>query len=485
MSRSPSEPGVRLSVQAPDETTEVFVVDSRFRRIASGVGTLEADVSPGLYKVRFRSGATQQDRLVEVPPDRESVHVRGEHVRFRASAPIPATATTRAAHQKAARRESRRVHARDGAGSQVFVFARDLADEPAGDPFEGVSLHTIDGGLVTELGAAGRGLADRCAALNVEVDPGTYRLRVETEPLGTYEMFVVSVEGWQTQVFMVVEDFRSGTESVRRPGLSDSSVLMSRMGVGFVPDGESARLAELARIGLESGRDVVRDEELTALVHGKLDDPMLGIYGAHLLANRRRPDHDLIDAVCDGLTAAIGRHPDVDALALRSAKGTAPSDLAFPTPPMLLSSWDLIVRGSRRRNSLVPPGSLSDTLADGFLSMGPWLLHRLTETPSRESLDVSIARARRQLERLVELGASTKGLGRLEEVQQEGVSFSPLENGILQAAIQARPFTTSARRRDIEAAALSMPQLMRALGAPASSVARSTESLVAKLGLTK
>ena len=41
MSISRSEPTVRLNVQAPDLTTEIFVIDSRFRRLASGLGHLE------------------------------------------------------------------------------------------------------------------------------------------------------------------------------------------------------------------------------------------------------------------------------------------------------------------------------------------------------------------------------------------------------------------------------------------------------------
>ncbi|MCI5150473.1 MAG: hypothetical protein D3916_13990, partial [Candidatus Electrothrix sp. MAN1_4] len=61
-----SERPVRLSIRAHERLSEIFLVNSRFEKIAAAVGHLETSVYPGLYKARFRIGQTQIDQLIEV-----------------------------------------------------------------------------------------------------------------------------------------------------------------------------------------------------------------------------------------------------------------------------------------------------------------------------------------------------------------------------------------------------------------------------------
>ena len=63
MSTSPSK-SARLAISAADNATEIFLIDASLRRIASGLGQLEASVKPGIYKVRFRSGDFKQPQEV-------------------------------------------------------------------------------------------------------------------------------------------------------------------------------------------------------------------------------------------------------------------------------------------------------------------------------------------------------------------------------------------------------------------------------------
>ena len=79
MSKSRSSRRVPFSVRASDATTEVFVIDNQLRRIAGGVGHVALDASPGVYKIRLRSGSTQRDHLVEVTP--ESIRLRKKHLK--------------------------------------------------------------------------------------------------------------------------------------------------------------------------------------------------------------------------------------------------------------------------------------------------------------------------------------------------------------------------------------------------------------------
>jgi hypothetical protein len=466
-------------VEAPDRTTEIFLIDQRFRRIASAVGSLRTEVRPGYYKVRFRSGKTQRDQLVEVPPGEGTVRVRGAHIHFQSAAPIAETATTREDHRDHAAAESRRVHLRHGRGGQIFLFARDLAPEGASLPWEGVSLHDLDGARIAELGAGVSSAPEHFAALNVEVDPGTYRLRVETPPLGVYEMFLVACPNWQCQVYLLAGEFRAGAARVRRATLRTASLLMVRPGVGFDPHSEHLRLADLARLGLESGRSVVRGEDLNELLFGKFENPMLGIYGAHLLLLEHRRPHALIDKVQANLTRLLGPHPDVLALGLRPGAPAPPRDLSFPTPPMLQSSWDLIVRGSHQRHALVPSGSLTDRIADGLLDAGPWLLHRVPDAePARAAEEVGVAEARRKLKKLLELAATPEGLERLKRARRERLAMSSLELGILNSALQP---PLAAELTELQYPEMTVAQVFRNVGAPSASIARSAASLWSKV----
>ena len=110
---------ILFKVIAPDEATELFLIDSTLTRIASGVGYLEKKVSPGFYKVRFRSGASQHDELVEVKPEPPSQSLTGDPVPFASAAPIAHSLTADDAHAEVAWRLSR---ARPGNGDQGAIM---------------------------------------------------------------------------------------------------------------------------------------------------------------------------------------------------------------------------------------------------------------------------------------------------------------------------------------------------------------------------
>jgi regulator of protease activity HflC (stomatin/prohibitin superfamily) len=479
MSTSHSEPGVRLEIRAPEQTTEIFLIDGRFRRLASGLGELHVDVPPGLYKVRFRSGAQQRDALIEAVASRSPLLVSTDPLGFASAAPIAETSTSRGYHREAAARESTRIHLHQGRGSQLFVFARDLLDQSDEPPWTGISLHEIDGTPITGLEQGVCNMGQSYAALNVELDPGTYRLRVDTEPLGSYELFLVTRPGWQTQAFVNAADFQAGDVSLRRAALKTAAVFMARSGLGFHPAAEEVRLAELARQGLAGGRNVLRGSDLNALLRGKFENPILGIYGAHLLLQAGRPDQGLVETVAANLRELVGAHPDVEVLGVRrGAPRTAALD--FPLPPMLRASWEIIVKVSLRRASIVPPGSISEHLSDGMMSTTPWLLHRITEIASEQPAQVPYAQARRTLARLVALGQG-EARSLLEEARGDRSALSPLERGILQAALGAARIPEF-RTDDSDTEQVS--NILRSLRAPTAAIARSTMSLATKLHLS-
>jgi hypothetical protein len=122
---------------------------------------------------------------------------------------------------------------------------------------------------------------------------------------------------------------------------------------------------------------------MRTLLREKFENPMLGIYAAHLLLLEGSVDGELFQEVVRNLRALLGRqHPDVEALALRAPGEATP--LPFENPPMLSRSWSLVVEATVTQPSLVTE-SLDQRRAGKCLADGLW--HILRSAP--EGADVS------------------------------------------------------------------------------------------------
>lgn len=482
--QSRSEHDVELVIQAPDASTEVFVIDSGFRRIASGLGSLRVPVKPGLYKVRFRSGSAMSDQLVEVPPDAPEIVVQPPAVEFRSAAPIDRTETMWEHHRAPAAAASRRVHLQAGSGSEIFLCVRDRARSGPSEPWRGVSLCDAEGTHVADLTGGELDRRHRIGAINVAVDPGAYRLRVETRPLGTYELFVVACPGWQTQVFTMAADFSVRESTVRRPELRSATVLMARSGAGFDPSDPKVRLTELARQGLEQGRLVIARGELEECLDTGPTCPMLGLLALHLLLRHGERD-PWLGRLAAALEQAIGPHPDLAAARLHPALGDLPSGAVFDIPPTLAASWRIVIQASQARSTLVPAGSLTQRLTPELLPAGAWMLHRImggkkaAAEPAKEGrLDDLIARLAR-----VKDAVEVAEIG--ERVREDRSRFSPLEQRVFAATRRAVAPTPDEGQPPEELPAAEVAklsrQMMRVLDAPPAAVRLSVGSLLEKL----
>jgi hypothetical protein len=266
----------------------------------------------------------------------------------------------------------------------VFVRDRDLRART--NPAHGLVLLSSDDETVGEIERdgepAGRHDVEHLpwAGCTYQLPVGSWRLRGPADAGHSVEQVVYVSSGWQTQVFLQRRSSHAGRP--RRANLADASVLMGKVGKIFNPEDDSLRSAELARQSLRDYRTVVPTSTLEAMVFKKRGNPMLAIYGAHLLLREKRPNRELIKSVADNLFKIIGPHPDVRALYLwlkeLQAAGT------FSEPPMLKSSWSLVVDETARRPDLVPRGSRSAQISERVLAAGPWLRWR-TEGAARKT----------------------------------------------------------------------------------------------------
>jgi hypothetical protein len=100
---------------------------------------------------------------------------------------------------------------------------------------------------------------------------------------------------------------------------------------------------------------------------------MLGIFGAHLLLLKEKPDLEQFRSVINNLRMLVGQdHPDVEALAL--SLGPDATTHIFKFPPMLRKSWRMVVETSIKRPKLVPFGSFASQIANQIWGEEPWCL---------------------------------------------------------------------------------------------------------------
>lgn len=502
-----SETTTRLHINAGDDMTEISIIDNQFNRLAAGLGSLSKKLAPGIYKVRWKTASASKDKLVEVTGDEDGgvLNIEAGMQAISTSAPLNNTTLGCLDKPEILKNLSENTPALSpGKASQLLVFLRDEAEIDSEFPAKSVSIHTADGTKLADFNDGFINDDKRYAGVNIGVDPGVYRLRVETGPLESYEIFVFTAENWQTRVFLTCDDFYSGSDTFRRPMLRTTSILMGRKGTRFDPNSQNDRQSEVALNALLRGYDILDSRDMRDLLHGKFDDPMLGIYGAHLLLQRKRINWELFDTVCRNLYRLVGPVPDVQALYVKSKRPMRSDDNRLAIyrglPPMLIRSWGLLIRRSRKRYSIIPQDSLSDRIAVTVVSTEPWLMCRVepqAEEQAQAIPNVSHAQGSRILAQMVEKisRADRKKISSYLKGRQE--NLNPIESAILNVVTMAHKLEDPAVRNEVAKLQVSRfdssdpSQLIDAIGiakqalsnlpAPSYSIARSAISLASKL----
>ena len=385
MASSPSpERPAHLKVTAGSPLAELFLVDHDFALVNRGIGELDCTVESGVYKLKAKLGDAIAERLVVLEGDDE-IDLSAE-LDVSSAAPLTGAARTRDAEDiDAARIESARVDPHDGHAARIFLMSRGWDDEPSPAAAPKLTLHRPDGTLVADASsseARGGGMA-----MTVGVDPGPYFLRWEDGCGLPAEQCIHAVEGWQTQLFVLDEP-----DDEAALGRARVSIHMGRD--GFDPAEDQLHIAEQARTALADERRIAADFINEALPE-RLTNPMLGLFGAHLMLiarnaqleaeeERARRDTDRLlapvqfeqkrfDAVVDALGGFLGGdHPDVVALATQASGAVIEALAPVSAPPMLWRSWVLLIEASNLAPALVPVSVWRRTLR--LLPLRPFLL---------------------------------------------------------------------------------------------------------------
>ncbi|MCC6531652.1 MAG: hypothetical protein IT531_03815 [Burkholderiales bacterium] len=392
---------VRLKTSAGMPSAEILVLDSNFQFVHRAVGSLDVALAPGVYTVQYRAGSAAEDVAVALRPGAGEVELAAPKLQMQSPAPLAGNRAG-ALYGELAQTASAEVHARLGRGAELFVFVRlATADntQAAGtlNRLHDVAILDAHARRIAHLSdGPKRALDDHAAGYNLELDPGIYLLRVEAPERGSFEQSIVLCEGWQTQVF--ASSRRYGAEAnVIGANLPEAAIFMARRGRGFAPMDANVAWTESARQALAQGTGLAPEQHLRnamaqareiraraaaeqwdELFKVKFANPMLGIYGAHLLLQARERNWVLLREVIETLERLLGAHPDVTALKLLpelADMGVGESE-SYAVPPMLRSSWSIIIAATAGRPQLVPPGSYSERVADRTWDTGAWLVWR-------------------------------------------------------------------------------------------------------------
>lgn len=379
LSRKP----VRLTVDGSLPSAEVFIIDGRLeiavdvttRKPLRGFGTLDAQLEPGAYLVKVKAGDRVAEKLISLSDKDQHVQFWPQQIPVLSATPLGESADAIEACWQAIERVAARVKPRRDA-AQIALFIR--ASQSDALP-RGLWLIDRDGSLREKaLGPTEALVADGADwvaeayreeivhAISWSVAPGPYRLGMSFESVEGVERTVVATEGRATQIFMQTAP-GAGFDEDR------TTVLVgTKLGYDMVRDRE-LRLAETARAQLMTGRVLKESDLVGALLGGKFEEPMLGLYAAHLLLASEGPDSSLLRTVLGQLDRLIPQVPDV--ALLRSIVDRTVLDGSW-FPPMLRASWDLYLRRSYEpdlRTQAEDSGLLGE-ISSRVMGQRSWLL---------------------------------------------------------------------------------------------------------------
>jgi len=402
-------------VHAPEPEINITVYDAFDQEKGSALGgTLELDLSPGLYTVRSdRMGQIEDEIIRHGGPTETTARLPP----YYSPAPLADAKSSHEYYTGPSQRYSHEVTAPplgDGKqDAQLFVFIRATSAEAFhGGRFNGeLSIMDSDGNLITRADESNTtsSTQDGWLAFSAKAVSGFYIARYR---IGNFsrDVAVFLPSQWQTQVFLTYHGV------VLPQGMR---VFLARPSDGFHASDEIIRSVDIALTGLQNDDQRLPGGAMHDALHGKFDNPMLGLLAAHFLLRRETPDADSVATVLANLHSLIPDSPDLAALELISASrfGEPLTSFKVPFPPMLRAGLEAILALSTDHPELVPEESLLDRIATRLLGDSPW--------SSWESLDYRDANTLPAQETDEEIDwVQAAVLDSLEQILKRGSSYN-------------------------------------------------------------
>ena len=369
----------------------------------------ELKLPEGIYKVSVTLEGQSEDQHVGIQFNKISTIKKDswKNIKFFSAAPLAGTATTHEWHTGPAIEWSRKVTWSGSPGgakrtSRLFLFVRTMEPQLYKNYSEGLKLLDASGNLITDFSSGVKSSSqDGWTAFCADMKPGYYILRRGRAGIRLRQQPLYLCAGWETHVFL---------EGRASPSLKRQSLHMARKGTGFEPNDEVALAAEAVLDGIRYGvsfKPLVMKENLSSLLHGKFENPWLGVLAAYALrtqleASAGDPDPESSNLLTHvmGFLDQINDHPDVHALRL-SEDASSPSP--FPHPPLLVKGLKQVQRHSRKFSGIIPQLSLTELVLECLVEDSPWTAwrHLRTDPSSLGRLNPALVETGKTLTRIL------------------------------------------------------------------------------------
>jgi hypothetical protein len=287
-----------------------------------------------------------------------------------------------------------------GSGARLVVLAsRHNPADSAPIKFQSVRLLDKDGVRIADLARrpAAKGPTDPnlAAGFAAEVNPGGLVLEWKEDTMEScWRQPLWVPQGYVMLVFVTVPPNTSA------PQIASASIHLANLHEGFEPRSGSAPAAEVALESIRTGRQLLSQERLQRdLLEQKFQNPMLGIYGAHMVLQRSMSESEklqILTEVLHNLELLIPGSPDVAALRLMSSR-LQPATVQQPPcswPPMMRLGYLAFRDGDwNQPGGFIEGSSLADRIRTGLASGGVWSKwsaerSSLAEFPGANSMEV-------------------------------------------------------------------------------------------------
>ena len=297
----------RLNVSGPFETTDVRVFDADWSEVAAGTHAITKELAPGIYRVVAQVPGSRAEKLAVVEAgkgnDRRWIHARlgFDHAPRADAVARRISIRSRGEDQQAEPRGSRwqrtalhlRPHLRRGLRRALPSFTLRDRTGVACASFPAMGEHDATAGWL---------------ACSLKLPAGTYQLEHQMPEMGLRDQAIFVDNHWQTQAFVPWREV---------PRFEAAVLHMRPASEGFDPKKFWAfAQTEAALDGLAHGRVILQPEEITGFLHGKFDDPMLGLIGAYALVVQPDINYDLLKVVANNLCRLMPHSPDAQLLDL-------------------------------------------------------------------------------------------------------------------------------------------------------------------------
>lgn len=340
-----------VNIRAATPFTEIYVINSKFKRIVSKIGECSTCLDSGTYTFRFQEGDIVRDvnlyvdnnlnvydpLIKETKPSSE--HVEGEL----------------------------HPHTREFTNAKYIDGVTFGIDVPIDNDDQDLIINpTVQLTDVSELSTDSFAVAHNVNLLQLTFNVGdeVYRLPIITNAFWKTVAQVESNKGIETLSISLIdrENKRSQFENV------------------FAKDSFFLNLSRIAMQSLVNKRSVVSKDALKFLTNRKWFLPWHGILALHLQTQKPEPDFKLIDIMIRNLERIYNgiHHPDLLAIKwwiwMQLEEAPEPAHLNFP--PSLSNSWKLLLQAHAKNPDKVFSPLFANKYEPKMRIKGAWLFSK-------------------------------------------------------------------------------------------------------------